>query len=60
MCIRDSVYDAFSNTNCKIEYFLILNEKTLEPHKKKFDFNRCRAFIAVRFGKIRLIDNIKL
>lgn len=58
--IKNHVYDAFSNTDCKIEYFLILNEKTLKPYKKKFDFNRYRAFIAVRFGKIRLIDNIKL
>ena len=58
--IKDHVYNAFSKSNCKIEYFFVLNEETLKPNKKKFDYKRCRAFIAVRYGKIRLIDNIKL
>jgi len=58
--INDYVYNALNNTNCKIEYFFILNEETLKPDKKIIDYNRYRAFIAVRLGKIRLIDNIKL
>ncbi len=58
--INDHVYNALNNTNCKIEYFFILNEETLKPNKKIIDYNRYRAFIAVRLGKIRLIDNIKL
>lgn len=58
--INDYVYNELNNTNFKIEYFFILNEETLKPDKKIVDHNRYRAFIAVRLGKIRLIDNIKL
>ena len=58
--INDHVYNELNNTNFKIEYFFILNEETLKPDKKIVDHNRYRAFIAVRLGKIRLIDNIKL
>ena len=58
--INEYVYNKLKNTNCKIEYFFILNEKTLKPDKKIIDYNIYRAFIAVRLGKIRLIDNIKL
>ena len=58
--IKDHVYNALNNTNCKIEYFFILNEETLKHDKKIIHYNRYRAFIAVRIGKIRLIDNIKL
>ena len=58
--INEYVYNKLKNTNCKIEYFFILNEETLKPDKKIIDYNKYRAFIAVRLGKIRLIDNIKL
>jgi len=58
--INEYVYNKLKNTNCKIEYFFILNEETLKPDKKIIDHNKYRAFIAVRLGKIRLIDNIKL
>ena len=58
--ISEYVYNKLKNTNCKIEYFFILNEETLKPDKKIVDRNKYRAFIAVRLGKIRLIDNIKL
>ena len=58
--INDHVYNVLNNTNCKIEYFFILNEETLKPDKKIIYNNSYRAFIAVRLGKIRLIDNIKL
>ena len=58
--INEYVYNKLKNTNCKIEYFFILNEETLKPCKKITNHNKYRAFIAVRLGKIRLIDNIKL
>ena len=58
--INEYVYNKLKNTNCKIEYFFILNEETLKPDKKITTHNKYRAFIAVRLGKIRLIDNIKL
>ena len=58
--INEYVYNKLKNTNCKIEYFFILNEETLKPNKKITNHNKYRAFIAVRLGKIRLIDNIKL
>ena len=58
--INEYVYNKLKNTNCKIEYFFILNEETLKPYKKITNNNKYRAFIAVRLGKIRLIDNIKL
>ena len=58
--INEYVYNKLKNTNCKIEYFFILNEETFKPYKKITNHNKYRAFIAVRLGKIRLIDNIKL
>ena len=58
--INEYVYNRLKNTNCKIEYFFILNEETFKPYKKITNHNKYRAFIAVRLGKIRLIDNIKL
>ena len=43
----------------KLEYFKILNEKTLTPVDNLKKEKNLRAFIAVRLGKTRLIDNIK-
>jgi len=43
----------------KLEYFKILNEKKLTPVDNLKKEKKLRAFIAVRLGKIRLIDNIK-
>jgi len=41
-----------------LEYFQIAEENTLEPTNNKNE--KCRAFIAVFAGQIRLIDNIRL
>ncbi|MGF1556793.1 pantoate--beta-alanine ligase [Paucihalobacter sp.] len=43
-----------------LEYFTIANETTLKPVKRKNKQNKCRAFIAVFVGDVRLIDNIEL
>jgi pantoate--beta-alanine ligase len=44
----------------KLEYFIIANEETLKPVKRKSKKNTYRAFIAVYADDIRLIDNIAL
>lgn len=43
-----------------LEYFVIADENTLQPIKKKEKGKNYRGFIAVFAGEIRLIDNIKL
>lgn len=43
-----------------LEYFTIADEKSLKTLNHKETSNKCRAFIAVFAGKIRLIDNIRL
>ena len=45
----------------KIEYLEIREEKSLELFNSKLDKNKnYRVFIAVKIGKVRLIDNIRL
>lgn len=44
----------------ELEYFEIADEETLLPIKTKNEKQKCRAFIAVFAGNIRLIDNISL
>ena len=43
-----------------LEYFIIADEKTLQPVQRKSKIKSYRAFIAVFAGDIRLIDNIAL
>ncbi len=43
-----------------LEYFVIADEQTLKPAKRKSKQNKYRAFIAVYARDIRLIDNIAL
>jgi pantoate--beta-alanine ligase len=43
-----------------LEYFIIADEETLKPIKRKSKKNTYRAFIAVFADEIRLIDNIAL
>ena len=44
----------------ELEYFIIADEKTLKPVKRKSKTKSYRAFIAVYADDIRLIDNIAL
>ncbi|MFV9549708.1 pantoate--beta-alanine ligase [Algibacter sp. PT7-4] len=44
----------------KLEYFIISDEETLKPVKRKSNKKTYRAFIAVYADDIRLIDNIAL
>ncbi len=44
----------------ELEYFDIADEETLQTIKNKNPNQKCRAFIAVFAGEIRLIDNISL
>jgi pantoate--beta-alanine ligase len=46
--------------NTKLEYFEIVDSKTLEPKKEGSKSNQLIACIAVYFGNVRLIDNIIL
>jgi pantoate--beta-alanine ligase len=51
----------YSEGVTKIEYLEIRQEKSLEIwNPKKFENKRYRIFIAVRVGKVRLIDNMRL
>jgi len=45
---------------CNLDYFMITNPKTLVEISSKESIFGNRAFIAVKFGETRLIDNIAL
>ncbi len=49
-----------NNTTFTLEYYLIADEKTLLPCKRKSKNKKYRAFIAVFVNNIRLIDTISL
>jgi len=49
-----------NNSDLRLEYFEITNEKTLKSALRKQKDLKFRAFLAVYAGKIRLIDNIRL
>ncbi|MDA7557655.1 pantoate--beta-alanine ligase [Flavobacteriaceae bacterium] len=59
--ISDWVSQQFLNNDyLKLEYFVISDEETLKPVKRKLNNIKYRAFIAVYADDIRLIDNIAL
>ena len=58
--IGQKISDNLSNfKEIKLEYFVIADEKNLEPIKKK-QTKKYRAFIAAYVSGVRLIDNMKL
>ncbi|WP_229791228.1 pantoate--beta-alanine ligase [Winogradskyella epiphytica] len=59
--VTDWVTKQFENQALlDLEYFIIADEATLKPTKRKSTKKSYRAFIAVYAGDIRLIDNIAL
>ena len=52
--------EAFFNAHpaFKLDYFCIANEQSLQPATTSREGEKIRAFIAVKLGDIRLIDNI--
>lgn len=50
----------FRNTDLKLEYFMLCDEKTLKPVSTWDEAKDIRAFVAAYAGKIRLIDNLKI
>ena len=44
----------------ELEYFIIADSETLIPAKEIIEEKQYRAFVAVRIGGVRLIDNIEL
>jgi pantoate--beta-alanine ligase len=48
------------HSELELDYFVIGNSKTLLEISDHDKANQGRAFIAVRLGKIRLIDNLDL
>ena len=45
---------------CTLEYFIIANQMTLSEISSTDSISGNRAFIAVKLGDTRLIDNIEL
>ena len=59
--VTEWVTKQFANNNLlELEYFIIADEQTLKPVKRKSNNKSYRAFIAVYADDIRLIDNITL
>lgn len=59
--LKQFVYTVFkAHPLLEIEYFEIADKKTLQPVSDKKKCNKCRAFIVVYAGDIRLIDNLEL
>ena len=54
------VEEEFRKTDLKLEYFMLCDEKTLEPINSWDEAENIRAFVAAYAGKIRLIDNLKI
>lgn len=48
------------NDLLELEYFIIADESTLKPIKRKSKNKKYRAFVAVYADDIRLIDNLAL
>ena len=59
--VTEWVENEFANHGLlELEYFIIADEKTLKPVKRKSKTKSYRAFIAAYADDIRLIDNIAL
>ena len=58
---KNKVIDSINqNKELGVEYFEIVNAKTLQPISEFHSQKICRACIAVYAGNIRLIDNVAL
>tara|TARA_B110000263_G_C15291976_1_gene503797 strand:- start:773 stop:1612 length:840 start_codon:yes stop_codon:yes gene_type:complete len=53
----ENVFNSYGSLS--LEYFILADEKTLTPINDFCSKIRVRAFIAVKIGEIRLIDNIQ-
>lgn len=59
--VRSYVEAAFrDHPEARLEYFQISEPETLEPLNELVPGSRAIAFIAVRYGPVRLIDNMKI
>jgi pantothenate synthetase len=56
--IKNAMRRIIENHNGEIDYIEIVDSQTLQK-KEKVD-NNCRALVAVKYGKTRLIDNMQL
>jgi pantoate--beta-alanine ligase len=45
---------------CELEYLEVAESETLQPIYRWHECESARAFVAVRFGEIRLIDNMEI
>lgn len=54
------VEEKFRKTNLDLEYFMLCDEKTLEPVNSWDEAQHIRAFVACYAGEIRLIDNMRI
>ena len=54
------VEEKFRKTNLDLEYFMLCDEKTLEPVNSWDEAQNIRAFVACYAGEIRLIDNMRI
>ncbi|QZE14090.1 pantoate--beta-alanine ligase [Halosquirtibacter laminarini] len=56
--IQRTIAEINKNTLLEVEYFSIVNDRTLQPMNKWEDAERAVGCIAVQAGAVRLIDNI--
>lgn len=59
-CVNKIIDTINQNKYLGVEYFEVVNAKTLQPISEYHADKNCRACIAVYAGNIRLIDNIDL
>ena len=58
--LKKDISHFLSKEGVDLEYFEIADEEKLHPVKRWFKRKNARAFVTARFGKIRLIDNMRI
>lgn len=58
--LKNEIRGFLLKNNVDLEYFEIADEKKLHPINRWYKRKKVRAFIAAKFGKIRLIDNLHI
>lgn len=60
LLLRRLTADLLAIPGAKLDYVEIMDERTLEPIARLERDSKARIFVAIRFGSVRLIDNLPI